>query len=89
MSNSSACSALGTKPKVILSSVSATVVAGASRVSASSTAAGSSTVSSSALPPQAARTNDKTSKIRNDFFVILPPLAYKIIILVSDKRVTF
>ena len=70
LSNSSACSALGTKPKVILSRVSATVVAGASRVSASSTATGSSTVSSSALPPHAARTKDKTSRIRNDFFTL-------------------
>ena len=57
------------KPKVILSNVSPTVTAGESSVSISSTTAGSSTVSSSALPPQAARTNDKTSRIRNDFLL--------------------
>ena len=74
------------KPNVILSSVSATVVAGASRDSTSSTTAVSSTDSSSALPPQAARTNDKTSRIRNDFLVIFPPLAYKLIIQKIDLR---
>ena len=69
LSNSSACSALGTKPKIILSKVGAAVVAGASKVSTSSTATGSSTVSS-ADPPQAVATKARQSRSSNDFFII-------------------
>ena len=72
LSNNCACSALGTKPKTILSNVSATVVAGASKVSTSSVAAGSSTVSY-AEPPHATNNIDRQSRIRNVFFT-LPPL---------------
>ena len=75
LSNNSACSALGTKPKTILSKVGAAVVAGASKVSTSSVATGSSTVSS-AEPPQAVATNARQSRSSNDFFYHYPPLAY-------------
>ena len=72
MSRSSACSALGTKPKTILSKVGATVVAGASKVSTSPVAVVSSTVSS-AEPPHATNNIERQSRIKNVFFT-LPPL---------------
>ena len=70
LSKSSACSALGTKPKVILSKVGAAVVAGVSRVSVSLSSATVSSTVSSAAPPQAATTNARQSKSNNDFFTI-------------------
>jgi hypothetical protein len=67
LSSNSVCSALGTKPKVILSKVGAAVVAGESRFSVSVTTAVSSTVSS-VVPPQATTTKDKMRSNIIDFY---------------------